>query len=123
MPSYFYCLFEVAEEISKNYSLSRLSFETLDENNFGSICCLLILFCAHFTLFSKNKLFYSISLLIIFYAVFLTVSRTVTTRLIIQTLVYLSISGIFSKKIIIGFTIIFFPIIIILFINNPFTCV
>ena len=112
--------FESAELITSNYSLTRLAFETLDENTFGSICCLLFLFCNHLTFFSKFKAFYFICSIILLTAIILTVSRTVSSRLIIQIFIYFILSGIFSRRTFFGFLLMSFPFLIILFMYNPF---
>jgi hypothetical protein len=106
--------------IRSSYSPIRLSFETLDENTFGSICCLLFLFCNHLTFYSKNKAFYFIFSIILLYAIELTVSRTVSARLVLQTFVYLILSGVFPRKTFFVIFIISFPILILTFMYNPF---
>ncbi len=111
---------ESSEFISSNYSYSRYAFETLDENTFGSICCVLFTFCLHFFFNSNNKFIYSILILILVYSILLTVSRTVTIRFIIQLLVYLYFSSILFSKHSLKFIIILSPLIIYLIFNNPF---
>lgn len=110
---------ELFQLTTSNYSMTRETFETLDENTFGSICCLLFLFCSHFILFSKKKIIYIIGALLILYSIFLTVSRTISVRLIFQTLIYLSFTGKLKIKNIIVFFIVSLPFIFIFYINNP----
>ncbi len=110
--------------ISSEISYERFSFETLDENTFGSICCLLILLAIHYSIYSSEKykkILYSLFVLMLIYSVMLTISRTVISRLILQTLFYLFFAKILSKRLLLFLSITLSPLIIYFLFKNPFT--